>query len=73
MQTAKQEALNAIQQLPDNADMEEIIRCQYALENIRKQQQNAADGKTQPTEEPSFVDHLLAMPTKQDLFIRNAM
>lgn len=38
MQTAKQDALNTIQQLPDNADTEEIIYRLYALENIRRGQ-----------------------------------
>jgi len=47
MQTAKQDALNAIQQLPDNADTEEIIYRLYVLENIRRGQQDAANGKTQ--------------------------
>jgi len=51
MQTAKQDALNAIQQLPDNADTEEIIYRLYVLENIRRGQQDAVEGKTQTAEE----------------------
>jgi len=51
MQTAKQDALNAIQQLPDNADTEEMIYRLYVLENIRRGQLDAANGKTQPAEE----------------------
>ena len=53
MQThnAKQEALEAIQRLPDTADMEEIMYRLYVLENIRRGQRDAAEGKTQPTEE----------------------
>jgi len=51
MQTAKQDALNAIKQLPDNADTEEIIYQLYVLENIRRGQQDAAEGKTQTAEE----------------------
>lgn len=49
--TAKQEALDAIQRLPDNADTEEIMYRLYVLENIRRGQQDAAEGKTQPAEE----------------------
>ncbi len=48
---AKQEALDAIQRLPDNADTEEIMYRLYVLENIRRGQQDAAKGKTQPAEE----------------------
>lgn len=49
--TAKQEALEAIQRLPDNADTEEIMYRLYVLENIRRGQQDAADSKTQSAEE----------------------
>jgi predicted transcriptional regulator len=49
--TAKQEALDAIQRLPDNVDTEEIMYRLYVLENIRRGQQDAAEGKTQPAEE----------------------
>ncbi len=48
---AKQEALDAIQRLPDNADTEEIMYRLYVLENIRRGQQDAANGNTQPAEE----------------------
>lgn len=51
MQTAKQEALEAIQRLPDNVDTEEMIYRLYVLENIRRGQQDAAEGKTESTEE----------------------
>ena len=50
-QTAKQEALEAIQRLPDTADMEEIMYRLYVLENIRRGQQDAAQGKTIPAEQ----------------------
>ena len=50
-QTAKQEALTAIQRLPDSADTEEIMYQLYVLENIRRGQQDAAEGKTQSAEE----------------------
>ncbi|MEJ2622045.1 MAG: hypothetical protein P8163_17865, partial [Candidatus Thiodiazotropha sp.] len=50
--SAKQEALEAIQRLPDSADdTEEIMYRLYVLENIRRGQQDAAEGKTQPAEE----------------------
>lgn len=51
MQTAKQEALEAIQRLPDNVDTEEMIYRLYVLENIRRGQQDAAEGRTEPAEE----------------------
>jgi predicted transcriptional regulator len=49
--SAKQEALEAIQRLPDTADMEEIMYQLCVLENIRRGQQDAAEGKTRPAEE----------------------
>ena len=51
MQTAKQEALEAIQRLPDDVDTEEMIYRLYVLENIRRGQQDAAEGKTESAEE----------------------
>jgi len=51
MQSAKQDAINTIQQLPDNADTEEMIYRLYVLENIRRGQKDAAEGRTQTTEE----------------------
>ena len=51
MQTAKQEALEAIQRLPDNVDTEEMIYRLYVLENIRRGQQDADEVKTQSAEE----------------------
>ena len=50
MQSAKQEALEAIQRLPDNVDTEEMIYRLYVLENIRRGQQDAAEGNTEPAE-----------------------
>jgi len=47
MQALKQEAIETISQLPDDADMEEIMYRLYVLENIRKGQEDAAQGKTQ--------------------------
>ncbi|MCB1869072.1 MAG: hypothetical protein KDI43_11215 [Gammaproteobacteria bacterium] len=49
--SAKQEALDAIQRLPDTADTEEIMYRLYVLENIRRGQQDAADGNTESAEE----------------------
>ena len=51
MQTAKQDAINTIQQLPEDADTEEMIYRLYVLENIRRGQQDAAEGKIQTAEE----------------------
>jgi predicted transcriptional regulator len=51
LHTAKQEALDAIQRLPDTADMEEIMYRLYVLENIRRGQADAAQGKTTPAEQ----------------------
>lgn len=50
-QSAKQEALDAIQRLPDSANTEEIMYRLYVLENIRRGQQDAASGKTVSTDE----------------------
>ncbi len=46
MQALKQDALDSIAQLPDDADMEEIMYRLYVLENIRKGQEDVAQGKT---------------------------
>lgn len=51
MQAVKQEALNAIARLPEDADMEEIMYRLYVLENIRRGQQDAAQGKALSVEE----------------------
>lgn len=50
MHTAKQEALEAIQRLPDDVDTEEMIYRLFVLENIRRGQQDAAEGKTESAE-----------------------
>ncbi len=47
----KQEALDVIQRLPDTADTEEIMYQLYVLENIRRGQQDAAEGKTKNAED----------------------
>lgn len=51
LHTTKQEAIEAIQRLPDTADMEEIIYRLYVLENIRRGQQDAEQGKSTPAEQ----------------------
>ena len=49
--TTKQEALNVIQRLPDNAGTEEIMYQLYVLESIRRGRHDAAEGNTQSAEE----------------------
>ena len=49
--TLKQDALEALQRLPDNADIEEIMYRLYVLENIRRGQQDAEQGKSTPAEQ----------------------
>jgi hypothetical protein len=44
--TLKQDVLETLQHLPDNADIEEIMYRLYVLENIRRGQQDAEQGKT---------------------------
>ncbi len=51
MQAVKQEALNTISRLPDDTSMEEIMYRLYVLENIRRGQEDAAQNKTQSTQE----------------------
>ncbi len=51
MQTAKQEALNTIDKLPDDADMDEIMYRFYALDKIRKGQEAIEQGKTITSED----------------------
>ncbi len=51
MQAAKQDALNTINLLPDNADMEEIMYRLYVLDKIRKGQEAVEQGQTLTSEE----------------------
>lgn len=51
LHSPKQDALDAIQQLPDTVDFEEILYRLYVLENIRRGQQDSANGNIQPAEE----------------------
>ncbi len=46
MQAAKQEALQTIGKLPENADMDEIMYRLYVLDKIRKGQRAVEQGKT---------------------------
>ena len=51
MQAAKQDALNTINQLPENADMEEIMYRLYVLDKVRKGQEAIEKGETLTSEE----------------------
>ncbi len=51
MEPLKKEAINVIANLPDDADMEEIMYRLYVLENIRRGQENAEQGKSTPAEQ----------------------
>ena len=46
MSPLKQEALNTINDLPDDADMEEIMYRLYVLDKVRKGQEAAQQGRT---------------------------
>ena len=49
MQAAKQDALNTINQLPDTADMEEIMYRLYVLDKVRKGQEDV--GRLTPADD----------------------
>ncbi len=51
MQAAKQEALNTIKQLPEDADMDEIMYQLYVVGKIRKGREAVKEGKTCTSEE----------------------
>ena len=51
MLTTKQEALKAIDQLPDDADMDEIMYRLYVLDKIRKGQEAVERERTLTSEE----------------------
>ncbi|WP_087462179.1 hypothetical protein [Oleiphilus messinensis] len=53
MQThsAKQAALNAIKQLPDNVDYEEIMYRLYVLEQVRQGREDITNGRIISAEE----------------------
>jgi len=45
MHAAKQDALNTISQLPDTADMDEIMYRLYVLDKVRKGQEDVEQGR----------------------------
>ena len=51
MQAAKQDALNTINQAPENANMEEIMYRLYVLDKVRKGQEAVEQGETLTSEE----------------------
>jgi predicted transcriptional regulator len=51
MQPAKQDALEIIGKLPDDADMDEIMYRLYVLDKIRKGQEAVEQGRTLGSEE----------------------
>ena len=51
MLAVKQEALNTIDQLPEDADMDEIMYRLYVLDKIRKGREAVEQGKTITSEE----------------------
>ena len=51
MQATKQEALDAISKLPDDADFDEIMYRLYVLDKIRKGRQDAEQDKLTTTED----------------------
>ncbi|MBA3582648.1 MAG: hypothetical protein H0W44_09380 [Gammaproteobacteria bacterium] len=46
MQTPKQNAIEAIQQLPDAVDMEEIMYRLYVIDKVHKGQNDVREGRT---------------------------
>lgn len=51
MRAAKQDALNTINQVPENADMEEIMYRLYVLDKVRKGQEAVERDDTLTSEE----------------------
>lgn len=51
MSAAKQEALDTIDKLPDDADLDEIMYRLYVLDKVKKGQQAVEQGQTITTEE----------------------
>ncbi|MBI3345094.1 MAG: hypothetical protein HY028_09630 [Gammaproteobacteria bacterium] len=51
MEPLKKDAINAIANLPDDVDMEEIMYRLYVLENIHRGQEDVEKGKTTPAEQ----------------------
>lgn len=51
MKTAKQEALQAISSLPDNAAIDEIMYRLYVIDKVAKGQEAIMNGRTLTTEQ----------------------
>ena len=51
MQHAKQDALEAIEKLPDDTDMDEIMYQLYVLDKVRKGQEAVNQGRVTNSEE----------------------
>lgn len=51
MEPLKKEAINTIANLPDDAEMEQIMYPLYVLVNVRRGQADAAQGKSSPAEQ----------------------
>ena len=51
MPAIKHEAMNAIEQLPDDVDMEEIMYRLYVLENVRRGRKDADQNNVTPAEQ----------------------
>lgn len=51
MQPAKQDVLDTIDKLPDDADMDEIMYRLYVLDKVRKGQTAVAQGQTTSNDE----------------------
>lgn len=51
MEAIKQEALKTIHQLPEDADMDEIMYRLYLVDKIRKGQEAVVQGKTLTSEQ----------------------
>jgi hypothetical protein len=51
MEPLKKEAINVITNLPDDADMEELMYRLYVLENIRRGQDDAEKGQSTSAEQ----------------------
>ncbi len=49
--TIKQDAIEAIQSLPDTANLEDIMYRLYVLENIKRGQDDIAQGKLTTTDD----------------------
>lgn len=49
--TAKQEAIEAIEQLPDNVPLDEIVYRLYVLNKVRQGMQDVEAGRGIPSEE----------------------